>query len=186
MVTRRGLLLSLAAVAVGGGAYATNDTVKSEVDEVGSSVVGEASGPPSTENMIDSMEGPKRDAVSDEGEIVQQYTSLVKKVEFYESGAAKIYPTANHSCYDALAFKHTLTNLPRGSDGEVDTSEALRTWSLGEFDETLTVDMAGAISEKSNYPNSKFELLAVSNSGPCFSVGLNEEATVSVPDAFLP
>jgi hypothetical protein len=186
MVTRRGILLLLAAIGVGGGAYATNDRVKQQVDEASSGVTDGVGGTPSTENMIDSMEGPKRDAVSDEGEIVEKYTTLVKKIEFYESGAAKIYPTANHSCYDALTFKHELTNLPRGSDGELDTSDALATWSLGEFDETLTVDMASAISKKGNYPSSKFELVAVSNNGVCLAVGITEEVEVSVPETFLP
>jgi hypothetical protein len=110
----------------------------------------------------------------------------VKKIEFYESGAAKIYPTADHSCYDGLTFKHELTNLPRGGDGELDTSDALATWSLGEFDETLTVDMASAISKKGNYPSSKFELVGVSNNGPCFSVGISKRMKVIVPKAFLP
>lgn len=131
------------------------------------------------------MEGPRAQRLNTEGELTKQYVSLIKRIEFYKSGAAKIHPVADHGCYDAMAFRHEATSLSLEGDGTADTSDALATWSFGEFDEVLIVDMAGAISKKGNYPNSNFELEMVSTDGTCLSVTTREEVGFKVPDSYI-
>lgn len=182
MVTRRGLLASIGIFGGGGFVYFTNQDVKDRIDAVTDGSISGVAGPPPTETMIGGVEGPTQRLPEDE-EITEQYVSLVKKIEFYESGAAKIYPKSDHGCYEAMAFRHQDTNLSYESDGTVDTSEALAKWSFGDFDEVLTVDMAGAIENKSNYPNSNFVLQMVSNDGACFSA--HSEVEFEVPDSYM-
>mgnify|MGYP007026969361 CR=1 FL=1 len=168
MVTRRGLVVAIGAIGGGGYFYSTNGAVKTQIDEVAGGALQGVFGPPPTETMIGSVEGTR---------------SLVQKIEFYESGAAKIYPKSDHACYEAMAFRHEDTNLSMTSTGTADTSDALATWSFGEFDEVLTVDMIGAIENKSNYPNSTFVLQMVSQDGVCISV--NSDLTFQVPESYL-
>jgi len=182
MLERRKLLAAIVAFGGGGFIYSTNQDIKHRVDEVvGGSLQGVA-GPPPTEKMISSVEGPTQ-KLPEDGEITEQYTSLVKKIEFYESGAAKIYPKSDHGCYEAMAFRHEDTDLSFESDGTVDASGALATWSFGDFDEVLTVDMAGAIENKSNYPDSTFVLQMVSKDGACIS--MTSEMEFKIPDSYI-
>ena len=141
-------------------------------------------GSPETETLIKTFEGPKEERIeSVEEGVTEQWETIIKRIEFYESGAAKIYPTSDHGCYDSLALKHELTDLPVGSSG-VDTSEALTTVKLGDFDEALTIDMAGAIGSKNNYPNRTFEFRFYSTEGACLSP--NESVQFEVPSSYLP
>ena len=185
MASRRGLLAAIGAFGGGGFLYFTNEEVKERINEVAGGALQGVAGPPPTETMIASVEGPQRRQFDpDEGEATEQYTSLIKKIEFYESGAAQIYPKSDHGCYEAMAFRHKDTNLSMDSNGMTDTSDALATWSFGEFDEVLTVDMAGAIEKKGNYPNSTFVLQMVSNDGICISAF--SEVEFEVPESYIP
>jgi len=185
MVSRRGLLAAIGAFGGGGYLYFTNEDVKKRINKVAGGALQGVVGPPPTETMIGSVEGPKREQFDPdaEGGSSVQYTSLVKKIEFYDSGAAKIYPKSDHGCYEAMAFRHEDTNLSLDSNGTTDTSDALATWSFGEFDEVLTVDMAGAIENKGNYPNSTFVLQMVSEDGVCISA--NSDVQFEVPDPYM-
>lgn len=184
MVSRRGWLVIIGVVGGGSIFYSTNDDVAESVNGVVQYASQEVTGPPPAETMIGTIEGPKQERVNTEGEITEEYVSLIKQIEFYESGAAKIYPKASHGCYDAMAFRHQATSLSLNADGTANTSDALITWSFGEFDEVLTVDMARAIENRRNYPNSKFVLQMVSNDGACLSA--SNEVEFEVPDAYMP
>lgn len=141
-------------------------------------------GTPKTETMIKEFEGPKVERVeSVEDGITEKWETIIKRIEFYESGAAKIYPTSEHGCFDAMALKHAITDLPMGSGG-VDTSDALATVELGDFDETLTIDMAGAITNKGNYPSRTFEFRFYSTEGACISP--SESVEFDVPNSYMP
>lgn len=170
MVSRRAILVGIGAIGIGGGAYATNEDVKNRVNAVVSEASRGVGGPPPTETMISSAQG----------------RSLVKRVEFYESGAAQIHPKADQGCYEAMAFRHEATSLGAAEGGRVDPSDGLATWEFGEFDEVVTVDMAGAISQKSNYPNRTFVLQMVSTDDTCISFTGETETKFQVPDSYMP
>jgi hypothetical protein len=142
MASRRSMLAALGCVATAG----CTDSLPEDIPL--------SSGPPPTENKI--------------GEVTRQ--SLIMKIEFYESGAAKLHPTAERGCYDSMAFRHSATVLSY-SDSGLDTSDALATWPFGDFDEVLTVDMLGAMDAKSNYPSRVFVLQFYLEDGVCFTSG---------------
>jgi len=183
MFSRRSLLATIGVAGVGGWAYYSNEEVRSQADAVIENTPA-PTGPPETETKVKTVEGPTQQRYdAGAGEITEEYVSFIRRIEFFESGAAKIYPTADHGCFEGVALRHEDTNLPNEDIG-VDTSEALADWELGDFDEVLTVDMAGAISGKSNYPNRKFVLQMVSYDGYCFAA--YQEMDFTVPDSYLP
>jgi len=151
----------LALITIGGVAGCTGTA-----ERISSSV-----GPPPTETQIGSHSGSTR--------------SLVNRIEFYESGAAIIYPTSDHGCYDAMALTHELTTLPMGDNG-LSVDDALTTIELGDFDEPITFDMAGAIATRSNYPDTNFRLRSYSKEGACFAVTIDRSETFQVPMDYLP
>lgn len=165
MVSRRGVLLGLGGGLALGVGYSESQQVRSGVESA-ARAVSVATGPPPTDNKI--------------GELTRR--SLITRIEFYESGAAKLHPTAERSCYDAMAFRHSATSLSYGDSG-LNTDDALATWDFGDFDEVLTVDMLGTIEEKSNYPNRVFVLQFYAEGGVCFASG--SDLRFQVPAAWL-
>lgn len=171
MTLRRGFL-SMVVIGSLSGCAGISDKIPTDV------------GSPKTETVIETFEGPREERLeSVEEGVTEQWETIIKRIEFYESGAAKIYPTSDHGCYDAMALKHELTNLPVGSDG-VDTSDALTTVKLGDFDEVLTIDMAGAIESKNNYPDRTFEFRFYSTEGACLSP--HNSVKFDVPSSYIP
>lgn len=157
MVSRRSMLAALGCVAT-----ATAGCVDSPPGDIPLDT-----GLPPTENKI--------------GETA--HDSIITKIEFYESGAAKLHPTAERACYDSMAFRHSATSLSYGDSG-LNTEDALTTWSFGDFDEVLTVDMLGAMAAKSNYPSRTFVLQFYLDGGVCFAGG--GELLFRVPAEWVP
>jgi len=166
MVSRRAVLVALGGAGVGAVGYSQSRRVRSGVESAAEGV-SVATGPPATDTKI--------------GELTRR--SIITRIEFFESGAAKLHPTANRGCYDSIAFRHSATSLSYGDSG-LNTDDALATWSFGDFDEVLTVDMLGAMDAKSNYPSREFVLQFYAEDGVCFASG--GEAGVRVPGEWLP
>ncbi|MCQ4335037.1 hypothetical protein KM295_16430 [Natronomonas sp. F2-12] len=188
MVSRRGWLFVLGGIGVSGGAYVTNDRVKQTVDDTVSKTadtdVSTIAGPPPTENKIGEATARTVQRVNTQGEIEEQAEGLILRVEFFESGAAVIYPKAEHGCYDGFTLVHEATSMGYDSDGTRDTSNALGVWEFGDFDEPITIDMAGAIAEKGNYPSRQFEIRAISTDGAC--IATNTPFEMTVPEPMMP
>jgi hypothetical protein len=154
MLARRSLLAALGCIATAGCAESVGRDISL------------SDGPPPTENQIGAV---RRDGI-------------ITRIEFFESGAAKLHPTAERGCFDAIAFRHSATSLSYDDSG-LDTSDALATWSFGDFDEVLTVDMLGAMAAKSNYPSREFVLQFYLDGGVCFQS--NDVLRFRVPAAWL-
>lgn len=190
MVSRRGWLFLLGGVGVSGGAYVTNDRVKQTVDETVSKTadtdVSTVAGPPPTEDKIGEETAPTTQRVdTQEGDLEEQAVGMILRVEFFRSGAAVIHPKADQSCYDEFALAHEATNMGYDSDGTRDTNNALGTWEFGDFDEPITIDMAGAIAEKGNYPSRQFELRVVSTDGACVGTASSSPFEMTVPESMM-
>jgi len=174
--TRRRVLYGLGLAGAGGGGYVlANDDVN--LGDVG--VPNNVAGPPATENKI--------------GEVTDFDTPLggipLKRLEFFESGAAIIYPEAERGeCHERLALLHESNSLGQKNDGDgsvsVDDSDALRTWGYGNFDENITIDMRGAISQKQGYPDRIFKLRSYPESGVCLLASSSK--TFEVPESYMP
>jgi len=174
--SRRTILYGLGLAAAGGGGYVlANDDVSLSSAGVPSSVAG----PPPTENKI--------------AEVTDFDTPLggipLNRIEFYESGAAIIYPEAERGeCHQRLALMHESNSLGTKTDADgstnVDDSDALRTWPYGDFDETITIDLKGAIAQKQGYPDRVFKLRSYPESGVCLLSSPSK--TFEVPQSYLP
>ena len=172
MVSRRKWIIGLAStVAISGGVYTTNTSVQESVSGAVKSAAKSTSnvGTPTTESKIGVVHADTLPEINDEGEVEQVPEGLIIRLEFYESGAAIVYPKASHGCFDGFALVHQATSLDIGSDGTTDTSDALGTWEFGEFDEPITIDLASAISQKDNYPSNDFKFVSISTDGACIA-----------------
>lgn len=158
---------------------------------------GSLTGPPPTDNKIGEVAGPTEtvgnldvDISSDmeDADLMSEELALpIQRVDFYESGAANVIPTEEHGCYDQFAIMHSATDLGRAggsSDAEINTEDALGVWSFGDFDEPVTIDLQGAISQRSNYPDREFKLRVVPDEGAC--IDDTQTMTFQVPESYLP
>lgn len=145
----------------------------STVATIGATAVAGCSGlgTPGTENKI--------------GEVDSQTADSIQRIEFYESGAANVIPANEQGPYDEFAIVHSATEL--GYSGtSIDTEDALDVWEFGDFDEPVTIDLAGAISERSNYPNQTFKLRVLPEDGAVFGATSDKTMTFDVPESFMP
>jgi hypothetical protein len=154
----------------------------------GSSIVG----PPATENKIGEVQGPTEttydydnaSAGDDAEDFTEEELSLpIQRIEFYESGAANVIPTNEQGPYDQFAIVHSATDL-NYSGASIDTDDALGVWEFGDFDEPVTVDLAGAIAERSNYPSRTFKLRVLPEDGAV--IDSTQTMTFEVPEPFMP
>lgn len=183
MVSRRGWIFGVAGtVGVGGWAYTTNESVSGTVESAVSSTSNPL-GPPSTETKIGEATAGTRPEINDQGEIEDVPRGVIVRIDFYESGAAIVHPKASHGCFDGFALLHQANSLGLTSDGSADTSDALRNWEFGEFDEPITIDLSDAISQKDNYPNRQFKLKSISTDGAC--IAPDSEFNFRVPEQMM-
>jgi len=182
--TRRRVLTGGAIAVAGGGGYllAQDDEKPKEiVDKALASGSGSLStGPPPTETKI----GETTDFDSQFGTGVP-----LKRIEFYESGAAIIHPKAERGeCHEKFAILHESNDLGAKNDGDesisVDESDALGTWAFGDFGETITIDLEGTIASKDNYPDRQFKIRAYPTKGVCIAVEPSD--TFQIPESYLP
>ncbi len=158
---------------------------------------GSLTGPPPTDNKIGEVAGPTEtvgnldvDYSSDmeaEDLVSEELALPIQRIEFYESGAANVIPTEEHGCYDQFVIMHSATDLGRAggdSSADINTEDALKVWSFGDFDEPVTIDLRGVISQRSNYPGRKFKLRVVPEEGAC--VDGTQTMSFKVPESYLP
>jgi hypothetical protein len=145
----------------------------STIATVGATAIAGCSGfgTPATENKI--------------GEVDSRTADSIRRIEFYESGAANVIPTNEQGPYDQFAIVHSATDLGY-SGASIDTDDALGVWEFGDFDEPVTIDLAGAIAERSNYPNRIFKLRVLPEDGAVFGATTTKTMTFEVPESFMP
>ena len=164
--------------AASGGLYAYQTGQLNAIADVDTPDASSLTGPPETDTKIGET-GDLRGAVGG---------APIENIEFYESGAAVVKPVADRGdCGDRFAIMHETSDLnteqKSGGGYQTDTSDALQTWSFGEFDEEVTIDLASAISERSNYPSKKFRIEAYPEGSVCLS---DASSTFNVPDELMP
>lgn len=177
--SRRRLLTSAGVFGIlSGGAYVFSNGVPESVTDINTPDTTSIIGPPETETLI---------GTEDFGDGLSN-TVPIQKIEFYESGAAIVYPEADRgACHDRFAILHENTEIgmERSSNGgaQITENDALNNWALKEFDEPITIDLAGAIAEKSNYPSNVFKIRVYPEEGVCLG---RAEESFRVPRSFLP
>lgn len=179
---RRGWLRWLGVAGIGGGVvYVYLEGIPDELPLDADDIQDQAStisGPPETKTKIDET-----------GPLTARFGGApIDNIEFYESGAAVVTPIADRgSCQERFAIMHSNTDLlVRSDDGRshyTDDSNALGTWSFGDFDEKITIDLKAAIQSKNNYPSDEFKIQAYPEDGVC--LGSNSE-TFTVPQSYMP
>lgn len=110
----------------------------------------------------------------------------IDNIEFYESGAAIVYPAEGRDeCQTDFALMYKTKDFGvegTRNDPERDTSNALNIWSFEDFDEPVTVDFKSAIQSKSNYPSNEFRINVYAEGKTCLR---DRSKVFEVPESYI-